>query len=229
MKSILVLMLACAAVCAEDLNVDEVLARVEAAEGRVSDMSAKFRQETRLAGTGERQVITGEFEVIREPARFRIRYTSPVEQVVVFDGKELIMYFPETGQAFRQKTTLADISRLIGIDPAAPTKAMRDRYEAKLGECGDKSCKIVFSVAPEARRQGAADLTWRVKLSRDTWMVEEAEMDTGEIEMKIRVFQYRPNQGLEPGSLGPDLPPGTDVFDGIPQLFGPGPRGKPGK
>lgn len=208
----------------QDLSLDEVLGEIERAESRTNDISAKFRQETKLLGTGERQVITGEFAIIRKPERFRIKYTSPVEQAVTYDGEWLTMYFPETGQAFRQKTTLADISRLIGIDPAAPTRNMRDHFDAKLGDCGEKSCKIVFSAKGPggADEADSPDLTWRIRVRRVDFMVEEAEMASEEIEMKIRIYQQRTNQGLRPDSLGPNLPPGTDVFDGIPQLFAPG-------
>lgn len=232
MNILLIMMLAIfgpsRAIAAESPTIDDVLGEIERAESQMTDISAKFRQETKLLGTGEKQVIVGSFEILRNPERFRIKYVSPVEQVVAFDGEWLTMYFPETGQAFRQKTTLADISRLIGIDPAAPTRNMRDNFDARLGECGDKSCKIIFSMK-DARGEEKADgpdLTWRVRVSRANYMVEEAEMASDEIEMKIRIYQYLANQGIKAESLKLNLPPGTNVFDGIPQLFAPGTGGK---
>ena len=79
-----------------------VIERIEAAEKEVNGARLKFSQETTLKGAGEKQELLGNLAILKEPDRFHVEFTSPVEQIVHYDGSHILVYFPETAQAFRQ-------------------------------------------------------------------------------------------------------------------------------
>ncbi|MEK7766754.1 MAG: outer-membrane lipoprotein carrier protein LolA [bacterium] len=197
---------------------EEVLARVEAAESAIRDMVLTFRQETRLHATGDAQETVGELALTRGPERFRVRFTKPVSQTAVFDGKVLQLYLPDAGQAFRQQSSADDLARLIGLNPAAAASSFRRGYDAALTGCDAAGCTLRFTRTGERK-----ETAWTVRVSASTWLLEEASFDNGEIAVVLKCSGYRINKGLPAKTFRLALPAGTDVQEGLPQLFG-GPR-----
>jgi outer membrane lipoprotein-sorting protein len=196
------------------LVLDEVLTRVAEAERGIRDLAVSFRQETLLKATGDRQEITGELLALRSPERFRVSYTSPVRQVAVYDGKVLVLHFPETGQAFRQRADARDLTRMVGVNPLAPLEIVRRGSSARLAGCDRGSCRLEFS------RGGKTPVSWTVRVSSTTWLLEEASFASAEIRLTVACSDYRVNRGLSASVFSASLPPGTDVQEGLPDLLG---------
>lgn len=197
---------------------DGVLARVQAAEDRIRDVSLKFRQVTLLKGTGDTQATTGQLALLRAPERFRVRFTSPAEQVALYDGAFLWLWLPEVGQAFRQKATAEDLGRILGINPAEPVRSFRRGYRARPGTCDGTGCTLDFV------REGAQPMTWHVRVSATDWRMEEAWFENEEVKVTLSCYDYRVNTGLTGRDFRLKLPRDAEVQDGIPMMFG---RGAP--
>lgn len=211
-----VVMLSAAGISAT--GVDDVLGRIEAAEASLADVALKFRQETRLKATGDVQVTTGDLALQRKPERFRVRFASPVEQTAVFDGTTLQLHIPDSGQAFRQKATAAELERLIGLNPVSASASFRRGTTPKLLSRDAKTCRLEFT------RPGPGPATaWKVKVNAVTWLLEEAVLDSADLSVKLVCTAYRVNRGLPARTFTLALPKGTEVQDGLPQLMG-GPR-----
>jgi outer membrane lipoprotein-sorting protein len=207
-----------------DLSIEEIIGNIEKRESGIKDVSLKFRNEMRLRATGDKQIITGDIAMLKEPQRFRVHYRSPVEQVAFYDGSALLIYFPATGQAVRQKASMMELTRMIGINPVAPTKFLKEENQAKLVDCGKKSCILEVRRETGKESEEGSEVeerarTWRIKVSIDTWLVEEASMKDDEFEISISCQQYRINEGIEAKDLAIRLPEGTEIIEGMPQLF----------
>ena len=198
------------------VTVERVLDRIQAAEDGIRDVRLKFVQVTRLKATGEEQATSGELSVLKSPERFRVTFASPVRQVANYDGACLVLYYPETGQAFCRKASPEDLSRLIGVNPASPAGGFRRGYGAALSGCDGEGCRIAFS------RTGGGGQAWNVRVSATTWLMEEAWFENDEIRISMRCGGYRINRGLGPANFRLVLPRGTEVIEGIPQLSDPG-------
>ncbi len=192
----------------------DVLAKVQAAEDRIRDVFMRFRQTTRLKATGDRQVTEGDLSLQRSPERFRVRFTSPVEQVAVFDGKALWLHLPGAGQAFKQRATAEDLARLLGLNPAAPVRSFRRGYEAKVEGRDGAGVRISFT------RGGAAPMRWLVNVSATDWLMREAGFENDEVGVSLACYDYRVNRGIKPATFRMHLPPETEVSDGLPLMPG---------
>lgn len=197
-----------------DAGTAEVLVKVQAAEDRIRDVTLRFRQTTRLKATGDRQVTDGDLRLLRKPERFMIRFTTPVEQTAMFDGKALWLYLPGAGQAFRQLASAEDLARLIGLDPTAPVRSFRRGYDAKLEGRDGNGVRIAFT------RGGAAPMRWVVRVSATDWLMREAGFENTEVGVSLACYDYRVNRGIAPGSFALRLPKDTEVSDGLPLMPG---------
>ncbi len=160
-------------------KLEDIIGAMREAETGVSDIRVEFRNEMRLRATGDRQVITGDLAMIKKPQRFLVRYSSPVEQLAAYDGTALMLYFPATGQAVRQKATMDELTRMIGVNPVAPTDFFGKGRKARLISCGKKACILEVSEEREggeeedSGKDKAPAATWRLKIDVESWLLEE--------------------------------------------------------
>ncbi len=192
----------------------DVLGRVQAAEDAIRDVSLRFRQTTRLKATGDRQVTEGDLALQRVPERFRVRFTSPVEQTAVFDGKALWLWLPGAEQAFKQRATSEDLARLLGLNPAAPVRSFRRGYEARVEGRDGEGIRLSFT------RGAPAPMRWMVRVSATDWLMREASFENDEVGVSLACYDYRVNRGQKPATFRMTLPKGTEVSDGLPLMPG---------
>ncbi len=185
----------------------------EAAEEAMRDVKLKFTQVTQLKVTAETQEMNGELTLLKSPERFKVQFTSPTTHLFHYDGSRLVLFFPETGQAFRQEATLEDLTGLLGINPAASVKIFREGYRISLLGCFDQSCRLSFE------RTTPPELIWNVQVSATTWYLEEASFENDEIKVILRFYDYQVNRGLSATSLFLKLPEDTTMYEGLPQFF----------
>jgi len=193
-----------------------VLKAVKKAESGIRDLSFSFVQKTALKGAGEPQEVTGKITMTRNPERFRVDYESPVRQVAIYDGKTLMVYMPESGQAFRQKAGDMDLKKMLGFDPSAPLGAFEGRYQPEITGFEGGICRISFKAGDKA------GTVWNMALDSGNWLVSEISFDNSDMNMTIICSDYRMNRGVKAGIFRFKLPPGTEVVEGIPMLMGPG-------
>lgn len=196
------------------LTLESVLASMQAAEGRLHDVTLSFRQVTSLKATGDTQETRGELVLMRSPERFRVKFTAPVEQIAVYDGTRLTLYLPDAGQAWRQTATSAELARMLGINPASPVGSFRRGYATALRGCDESACRLDFT------REGAPPLTWHVRVGRKDWTLEEAWFENTEMKVSLHCANYRINRKLTSRSFRLALPRDTEVQEGLPNLFG---------
>jgi len=201
---------------AAEMKVEEVLDRVAKAEAKMRDVTLDFTQSTTLKATADTSMVAGTLKVLRSPGRFWLKYRHPGKQEAVFDGRSITLYLPEAGQAFRQKTKGGELGRVLGIDPSAPLSSFSAGYHATLAGCDGRSCMLSFE------RTGDPGMTWKVRVSASTWMMEEAVFENAEIRVTMSCGNCRANRGLKASAFRLSLPKGTEVVDGLPQLFGGG-------
>lgn len=194
--------------------VDLVLSRVEAAEDSTRDVSLRFTQTMLLKATGDSQSTTGTLALLRSPERFRVAFTTPTEQVALYDGTYLWLYLPEAGQAFRQKAGSDDLARVLGLNPAEPVRSFRRGYRASLAGCDGRGCTLDFT------RGGASPMTWHVRLSSSTWQMVEAWYENEEVKVSLSCYDYRVNRSPSPRSFKLTLPKDVEIQEGLPMLFG---------
>ncbi len=188
--------------------------RIGAAEDALKDARLKFVQVTTLKGTADTQETKGELSFLKSPERFLVRFTSPVAQVIAYDGSHLTMFFPETEQAFRQKANAKELKMLLGVNPASPLKSFRKGYRAALDRCTDGSCLLSFE------KDDRPGLVWRVKVSSSTWRLEEASFENEEVKVVLKCYDYLVNRGLSVESFALKMPRDTEIHEGIPRFFG---------
>jgi outer membrane lipoprotein carrier protein len=91
-----------AAQAGQVLDAHTLVARVQARYDRTHQLSARFRQETRLHGFD--QVQTGEGQVwILKPGMMRWDYAKPERQTIVASGDTLWIYLPQDRQVIRDQ------------------------------------------------------------------------------------------------------------------------------
>ncbi len=198
------------------LSSDAVMEAVREAERAIRDLSLDFTQKTVLKGMGEEQVVTGRVRMLRKPERFRMEYLTPVRQVMVYDGTRLLLYLPETGQAFRQKADMKELRRLLGFDPSSPVDFLSGGQAAELEGCAGGKCTL--RLVPSE----TGGTVWRVRLDVRTWLVDEVSFDNSDMTLSIRCDNYRVNRGLTAKSFRFRIPPGTEVEEGLPMMTTPG-------
>jgi outer membrane lipoprotein-sorting protein len=193
-----------------------VLQAVKQAQSDVRDISFSFIQKTTLKGAGEPQEVRGKIIMTTKPERFRVDYESPVRQVALYDGKTILIYMPETGQAFRQKAGGLDLKKMLGFDPTAPLGAFEGRYSPELNGCAGGTCRITFKPGDQA------GTVWTVALESGKWLVSEISFENSDMSMSIICSGYQLNRGLKAKAFRFRLPPDTEVVEGLPMLMGPG-------
>lgn len=201
---------------AGSLDITSILKEVRKAEAGIKDLSFSFVQKTTLKGAGEPQEVAGKIRMTSKPERFRVDYESPVRQVAIYNGKTLMLYMPETGQAFIQKAGDMDLKKMLGFDPTAPLGAFEGRYNPELKGCSAGICRILFTAGDKS------NTVWTMELDSGNWMVSEITFENSDMTMSIFCRDYRANSGMKPGVFRFKLPPDTEVIDGIPMLMEPG-------
>ena len=200
----------------ESMDVASVLKAVKQAESRIHDLSFSFTQITSLKGAGDPQEVRGHIKMTRKPDRFRVDYESPVKQVAIYDGKTILVYLPETGQAFRQKAFGIDLKKILGFDPSAPLGVIEGQYNPEFVGCSAGICRISFKSGDKS------GTSWAMSLDSSNWQASEISFENSDMTMKIICREYLSNQGIKAGTFRFVLPPDTEVIEGIPMLMGPG-------
>jgi outer membrane lipoprotein carrier protein len=126
----------------ESIDVDAVVAGVQARYDAVRDLDARFEQKTRSvmmggAGLGDDSPTTGRVQIAK-PGRMRWHYEAPRESLVLSDGKTLWIYDVPAKEVTRAEVTSgylagAALQFLLGEG------AITDSFEvALLGCTGDR-------------------------------------------------------------------------------------------
>jgi outer membrane lipoprotein carrier protein len=84
------------------LDADTLVARVQARYDRTHQLSARFRQETRLHGFDQVQVGEGQVWILK-PGMMRWDYAKPERQTIVASGDTLWIYLPQDRQVIRDQ------------------------------------------------------------------------------------------------------------------------------
>lgn len=96
------LIFAAGTVFSDEITVEDILDKMQAAESQIKDLKFKFTQEIEFKVVGEKHRIEGEL-IFKHPGRIVYKQIKPREQLIVSNGKKLWIYNPVTRQVYVDK------------------------------------------------------------------------------------------------------------------------------
>ena len=189
---------------------DSAVVAVQKRYESVSDLSARFVQESRSVALGAAAAWTrssGEV-VFAKPGRMRWRYLEPEPSLVVSDGQWLWTYAPELGEA--QKLPVGDgalsgtaIQFLLGAGD------LRETFQVR--ELGCTAAEARLELTP---REPSVYETLRLVVARETGDVRESEVTDllGNV-TRVRFEDVRVDLGPAPDLFHFEAPEGVEVIE----------------
>lgn len=202
------------------MDVDAVLAAIEAAEAEIESFTADMETIERIALFDEEETETGTVAFLR-PNYYRRDVLAPgVRTEAIADGK-LTVYIPRIKQAqiLSLEGALAEgEDSAIPIPGLSSSSELESVYEVSLGEVTDEGGVRLYSVVlvpkpdtPPARRYRTITL----QVAEGEWhparriVMEDYVGDTNTLVLTNVVR----NPGLSPDDFRLDLPPGTEIIN----------------
>jgi len=208
---ILVVLLPAVVVAAEaaaPLQVDEVVARVQARFDDTADMRADVTQDVAVVSLG-RSVSSKGTVAFRRPGKMRWNLTGDETQIIVADGKTIWFYQPAEKQVLRASLdsvfrSATPVSFLTGVGRIA------DDFKATIGERDSAQIGLLL----EPKRANADFGRLELVVSADTYDIVEARViDAIGNVTRIGFSNLRRNSGIPDSEFSFDVPPGVDVVD----------------
>jgi outer membrane lipoprotein carrier protein len=180
---------------------------VERKYSSLKDLSADFRQESRIATLGRSRYKSGTLR-IEKPGKMRWDYESPDPQTLVSDGTTLWFYTPS-----RKQVVIQEISRAF----TNQTPLLFLFGEGKLGEEFDweerdlgEGSTYTLALRPKRETPDLISLTLEVRapdFSIGATVLEDAFGNVTRLEFDGEIE----DQGLDDGIFTFQVPPGTEV------------------
>ncbi|MBV9772445.1 MAG: outer membrane lipoprotein chaperone LolA [Gemmatimonadetes bacterium] len=188
----------------------QILQRVERNYGSVRSMQADFVQELRVPLLGQNTRSTGKIYQ-RRPDRFLMKFTQPVGDVIVADGRSFWMYYPSNDPKQVMKTSIAAGSQQVDLQKQFLSNP-NQRYNSRLGgeETVDGRRAYVLTLVP---RQQSPYKQLRIWVDKGDYSVRRFEMtEQNESVRRLEFRNLKTNVAL-PDALFSFTPPrGAQVF-----------------
>jgi outer membrane lipoprotein carrier protein len=204
------LILATATVARAELDVGDVVRKVQARYDSTRDFTADLTQEMTVASLGKTVTSHGTI-AFKKPGKFRLELSDGAAQTVVADGVTVWLYQPEENQvlrapfdaAFRSSTP---ISFLTGVGRIAAD------FEPSL-DGADAADNIVYLKLVPRRAAGDVGML-RLAVDRNDFDIRGADIQDplGNVS-RLRFSQLRRNAGVSDNRFTFRVPPGVDVIN----------------
>lgn len=190
-------------------SVEDVLRRLERAEGEIKTLSFDYRQTARLSVGKTETAVSGRVSFQR-PDRFRIETAGPAAQTVVSDGTHLWIHTPAHKQVIKDT--------LKGLLGASGVPAGLGSFQWKVADL-----KKEFNVAVEDTAGGTPVLVLTPQAGGETVVRLWIDMDTGvavktalsadTVKTDVTLSNVRVNPRLAKSLFRFKPPAGTEVLD----------------
>jgi outer membrane lipoprotein carrier protein len=191
-------------------SLDEAVAALEAAQRRVTDLKAPFRQAAHNRTLNQTVEARGTL-YLKKPGRLRWEYQTPTPQEIVSDGTRLWVYTPE----LKQVNVAAAPQVLAG--PAGSflqgLGQVREHFHARFlnpAEPTDAEGRVVLDLTPKQPQPLMARLI--VSVDPKSWLVRQAVVhDELGNTVTVRFGETVVNSGLSDALFVFVPPPGVTV------------------
>jgi len=191
-----------------DIKIDDIIAGMEKADNAVNTASFNYIQETRYSLTGEKQTNSGSI-VFQKPGRCYIRQVSPLEQVIVSDGKDVTVYTPSYRQAV--KDTWNNLAKSMAV----PVSLLNfgDKWDDSKRDYaflynGTEGNFYVVIMTPKKKD------TWKIKLwvNISTFIPERTQLEAENVTLDVVSDNYMINPEINQNIFALKLPKDVDMI-----------------
>jgi len=172
---------------ADKLN--EVIAKMQAADENVTTLEADFTQLIVFTVTNEKQKITGNVKYLKPDSAFIVQKT-PQEQRIYISGKKIIIYTPENAQAIEDKydnVINASFSPAAVVNFGANFKEISKNNVVRFVSEDDNN--YILEVYPKKNK----DWTMKLFISKDNMRPSKAVITSDGTEITADISNYRIN------------------------------------
>jgi len=207
--TVLALFVAGAPAASRAISAAEVALGVEGKYAPLRDLSADFRQESRIVSLGSSRTKSGTIR-FEKPGKMRWDYDAPGPQTLVSDGTTLWYFRPDQNQVIIQDLGLAFTSQtpllfLFGEGSLA------DEFTWDEEELADNGGTYTFSMRPRRETPDLVALTLEVRtvdFSIGATVLEDAFGNVTRLEFSGE----KEDRGLQDGLFQFEVPPGAEVI-----------------
>jgi len=201
-------------VLASNMNVDDVVGRVDDRYAKTQDLQGEFTQETIIEGFETGFKSTGRF-YLKKPGLLRWDYLEPSKENIYVDGDEVMMYVPEHQQVVKGTLTQIAASKgplalLLGVGKLAKQFTVMESPEAS-------SDPQIPSLTLFPKPDGDTVPTIKkilLQLFPDSYLIQAITIfETSGNISRVHFDHIQVNQGLATNLLKFTLPPDVVVVD----------------
>jgi len=190
---------------ARKLTVEEVLAKVDEAQTKVSDAQMDLEMEMKDTLSGSGRKMRGLVQ-LRDPDLVRVHYKSPDEQFLYIGGKKAQMYDPAQKMVYLQQ---GSAPVYIGVG-----KQLKQYVKTcKVTITKDSGDEVVLLFTPKDRIAAGFD-KMKVQVRKKDWWPQRLEMETPSLTTKARFSNLKFDQGLAESLFKFTPPKGVEMVDG---------------
>ncbi|MCX5781374.1 MAG: outer-membrane lipoprotein carrier protein LolA [Elusimicrobia bacterium] len=194
---------------AQDLNIKEVMQKMETADDALHSLRFNFKQKIVFLLTNESQTKNGE-AVFSKPDKIRIRQISPEEQVITGNGKKVWIYTPLYKQVAVDKW-----KKWLKNDNLAYTffgylksfKEFEQQYFFELQ--GKELNKIIIFLSPKKDNLPKMKF-W---IDDETFMPVRSVIYLGNVEIQTDMEKIEKNPTLAKDEFKFKVPPKTNIIE----------------
>ncbi len=198
----------------ELLTADQFFARVADKYASVSDYAADVQI------TAGHQPMTGGL-LFKSPALLRIDFSQPADQVIVFDGKTLLVYLPQYRAVLRQDAGdqgvsmgAATLASKEGLSLLRRNYTIGWEHSPNLESLDPGSDEQVYRLMLSRKSVSEGYKNIRLSVSADTLLIRRLEGWTVSNDQIVFDFRnIRLNQGINEDKFAYDAPASANVYN----------------
>ncbi len=197
---------------AEDVR--EVVKKLQARYEQTRDLSADFKQTTKIEGFATPILSSGRM-YIKKPGRLRWDYADPNVEEIYVNQNDVKMYVPEHKQVLIGKLTQMAASQ-APLQLLQGAAKLEEQYTLDLGRAGDRGegGLPLLSLLPKPDGNEAVRTVVRIVLEVQpkTYFIKRVSIH--EVSGNVSTFEFanlKPNSGLKPDLFEFVVPPGVEV------------------
>lgn len=197
---------------AEDVR--EVVKKLQSRYEQTRDLSADFKQTTKIEGFATPILSSGRM-YIKKPGRLRWDYADPNVEEIYVNQNDVKMYVPEHKQVLIGKLTQMAASQ-APLQLLQGAAKLEEQYTLDLGRAGDRGegGLPLLSLLPKPDGNEAVRTVARIVLEVQpkTYFIKRVSIH--EVSGNVSTFEFanlKPNSGLKPDLFEFVVPPGVEV------------------
>jgi outer membrane lipoprotein carrier protein len=197
---------------AEDVR--DVVKKLQARYEQTRDLSADFKQTTKIEGFATPILSSGRM-YIKKPGRLRWDYADPNVEEIYVNQNDVKMYVPEHKQVLIGKLTQMAASQ-APLQLLQGAAKLEEQYTLDLGRAGDRGegGLPLLSLLPKPDGNEAVRTVVRIVLEVQpkTYFIKRVSIH--EVSGNVSTFEFanlKPNSGLKPDLFEFVVPPGVEV------------------